>query len=366
MKRNKGFKQAARFIHLWLGLFTGIIVVIISLTGCIYVFEKEIRDYMQKDYAFVPANEQQPVSLAVLLQNFEKIAPAQKITGIKINNTAKNATVCFTTKKHNVYYLNPFNGSLVKKTKPDFLITVQEIHTSLLLGETGKFIIRWSVVIFVIMLISGLILWFPGQVRLIKQALTVKWKGSFKRINYDLHNVAGFYVSGILLISALSGLYFGFKEVRTAVSFLSGSKLTEGHKAAPDQPIIKETIAERYERIYRNAIVQYPGADLTNLSIRKDGNVRLRLTYPSDWARKRNTFFYNADNGQLIRSKLYKDYNGADIIEATNYDLHTGQLFGLFGKIVATIVSLIAASLPITGFIIWLKKGKKKKIQQRS
>jgi len=363
MKRNKKFKQAVRFIHLWLGLFTGIIVIIISITGCMYVFEKEIRDYLQKDYAFVPVSKQPQASLASLLQGFEKIAPApQKVTSIKINHTSLNATVSFTTNKHFIYYLNPYNGSLVKKTKPDFLVTVENIHTSLLLGETGKFIIRWSVVIFVLMLISGLVLWFPGQVRLIKQAFTIKWKRSFKRVNYDLHNVLGFYASGVLLVSALSGLYFGFKEVRTTVSFLSGSKLTEGKKATPaEQPIIAETIPERYERMYRKATVQYPGADLTTLSIRKEGNIRLRLNYPSDWERKRNTFFYNAENGQLIRSKLYKDFNRADIIEASNYDLHTGQLFGLFGKIVATIVSLIAASLPITGFIIWLKKGKKKK-----
>ncbi|MGY0035627.1 PepSY-associated TM helix domain-containing protein [Pedobacter sp. NJ-S-72] len=361
MKRNKKFKQAARFIHLWLGLFTGVIIVIISITGCLYVFEKEIRDYLQKDYAFVPASKQPQASLAVLLQDFEKIAPTQKITSIKINHTALNATVSFTTNKHLIYYLNPYNGNLVKKTRPDFLVTVEEIHTSLLLGETGKFIIRWSVVIFVLMLISGLILWFPGQMRLIKQAFTIKWKSSFKRVNYDFHNVLGFYASAILLVSALSGLYFGFKEVRTTVSFLSGSKLSEGRKAEPaEQSIIAETIPERYERMYRKAIVQYPGADLTTLSIRKDGNIRLRLNYPSDWERKRNTFFYNAENGQLIRSKLYKDFNRADIIEATNYDLHTGQLFGLFGKIIATIVSFIAASLPITGFIIWLKKRKKR------
>lgn len=361
MKRNKKFKQAVRYIHLWLGLFTGIIVVIISITGCLYVFEKEIRDYLQKDYAFVTSSKQPHISLVELLQDFEKIAPAQRVTTIKINHTALNATVSFTTNKHFIYYLNPYTGSLVKKTKPDFLVTIEEIHTSLLLGETGKFIIRWSVVIFMLMLISGLILWFPAQMRLIKQAFTIKWVGSFKRVNYDLHNVLGFYASAILLVSSLTGLYFGFKEVRTAVSFLSGSKLSEGKKAIAKQPDIAETIPERYDRMYRKAVIQYPGADLTTLSVRKDGNIRLRLNYPSDWERKRNTFFYNAENGQLIRSKLYKDFNRADIIEASNYDLHTGQLFGLFGKIVATIVSLIAASLPITGFIIWLKKGKKKK-----
>lgn len=362
MKTNKKFKQVMRFSHLWLGLLTGIIVVIISLTGCIYVFEKEIREYLDKDYAFVPARQEPQASLGLLLKGFEKMAPDQKITSITIRHTEPNATVAINTKEHLVYYLNPYNGQLVKKSKLDFLHTVEEIHTSLLMGDQGKFIIRWSVVIFVLMLITGLVLWFPGQMRLLKQAFTIKWKGSIKRINYDLHNVLGFYASGILLVISLSGLYFGFKEVKTAVSFFSGSKLTEGKKAAPTiQADTASSIPERYEHMYQKAMVQFPGASLTTLSIRKDGSIRLRLNYPTEWARKRNTFVYSSENGQLIRSKLYKDFNRADTIEASIYDVHTGQFFGLFGKIVATIASLISASLPITGFIIWLKKGKKKK-----
>ncbi|MNR17528.1 hypothetical protein D3C85_1341940 [compost metagenome] len=63
----------------------------------------------------------------------------------------------------------------------------------------------------------------------------------------------------------------------------------------------------------------------------------------------------------MLRYKLYKEFNKADLVEATNYDLHTGQLFGWFGKIIACIASLISASLPVTGFIIWWKKRKKKK-----
>jgi uncharacterized iron-regulated membrane protein len=48
-----------------------------------------------------------------------------------------------------------------------------------------------------------------------------------------------------------------------------------------------------------------------------------------------------------------------------NYDIHVGQILGLTGKIIAFLASLICASLPITGFIIWWgkrnKKGKKVK-----
>nr|WP_304622290.1 PepSY-associated TM helix domain-containing protein [Pedobacter sp. MC2016-24] len=84
------------------------------------------------------------------------------------------------------------------------------------------------------------------------------------------------------------------------------------------------------------------------------------MIYPYRWARNQNTFFFDERSGQLLRAKLYRDFNGADLVEATNYDLHTGRLFGLFGKTVAFLAALISASLPVTGLIIWLKKKRKR------
>jgi uncharacterized iron-regulated membrane protein len=43
-----------------------------------------------------------------------------------------------------------------------------------------------------------------------------------------------------------------------------------------------------------------------------------------------------------------------------NYDLHTGAVFGLAGKIFAFLISLLIATLPISGFYIWWGRHKKK------
>lgn len=343
---------------MWLGLGTGLIVFIVSITGCLYVFEEEIRENTQQDELYVPIQEKPFVGLDSIIRTFNAIAPKEKITVIRVKEVEPNATVQISSKKKMVYFFNPYDGSLVKKGGADWLSVVLEIHTSLLLGETGKFIQRWAVVIFVIMLITGLVLWFPNQVRLIKQSLKVKWKGSFKRVNYDLHNVLGFYTSGILIVISLSGLYFAFKEVKTAASFFTGTKLTDGKKQIAATPIHSEVTSVRYDSLYKTVSLKYPGANFTSFSIRKNGELRLRMIYPYKWARNQNTFYFKEATGQLLRFKLYQDYNGADFIEATNYDLHTGQLFGWFGKIVACIASLISASLPVTGVIIWLKRKK--------
>lgn len=350
-----------RQIHLWLGLSTGLIVFIVSITGCLYVFEEEIREITQSDRLYVPLQQKPFIGLEQVIGSFEKLASKEKISVIRITNKQPNATIEITAKKK-IYYFNPYDGQLVYKGGRDWLDTVKEIHMTLLLGETGKFIQRWSVVIFVLMLISGLILWFPRQVRLLRQSLSIKWKGSFKRVNYDLHNVLGFYASGILLVISLTGLFFAFKEVKMAASFFTGTKLSAGKTVESVKPVVIEPLARRYSKLYEDMMQQYPGAELTSFSVRKDGELRLRLIYPYRWARNQNTFFFDEANGQLLRAKLYKEYNGADLVEATNYDLHTGRLFGLPGKIIACLAALISASLPVTGLIIWLKKRRKPRL----
>ena len=357
--KNRNFKNTIRNIHLWLGLATGLVVFIISVTGALYIFEEEIRGFTQKDFRYVALQTKPFVGLDHIISNFEKLSPKDQLRLIRIEDGIPNATVEITTKKGIVYYFNPYNAGLIKKGGEDWLQVVEHIHTSLLLGKTGKFIMQWSVVIFVLMLITGLVLWFPGQMRLLKQSLTIKRKASFKRLNYDLHNVLGFYASVVLLVTALSGLYFAFKEVKNAASFFTGSKLGQGKSIVLAKPIQIDSVPVRYNKIYTEAKIKYPGAISTSFSLRGKGELRLRMIYPYRWARNQNTFFYKEATGTMTRAKLYKDFNGADLIEATNYDLHTGRLLGLPNKILSFLAALVAASLPITGFIIWWKKRKK-------
>jgi len=383
---NKEFKSAILQIHLWLGLATGLVVFIVSITGCMYVFEKEIREFVQKDYNSVPLEKKAFVGLDSIAVSFAKSAPKETITTIRVTNVQPNATVAITSSKKHVYYFNPYTAQLVKKVGRDWLVTIRNMHTSLLLDEPGKFIMRWSVAIFFVMLITGLILWFPNQMRLLKQSLTIKWSASTKRINYDLHNVLGFYASGILLVICLSGLYMAFDEVKDVTSFLTGTQLSAakvkgqkkkeegkqgegkkgkkgGHKkgdAGVDQEVGNDKVIH-YNEIYTAALVKYPGAISSQLTNRKGGVLRLRLFYPSQWINNQSTLVYKIATRKLSNSTLYTDFTTADIIDSTDLDVHTGSFFGLFGKIIACIVSLISASLPVTGFIIWLKKRKKGK-----
>ncbi|WP_353050517.1 PepSY-associated TM helix domain-containing protein [Chryseobacterium sp. ISL-6] len=363
---NKKFKKAIRQIHLWLGLVTGIIVFVICITGSLYVFEEEIRDSMGKEFLHVEPESKPFIGLEKIILNFQEIAPKEKINSIRISENEPGATVQILNKKKQVFYFNPYTGDLVGKQGSDWLNVVYDLHTSLMLGETGKMIQGWSVVIFLCMLVTGLILWYPAKVKQAKQSLTIKWEASVKRKIYDLHNVLGFYASIFLIIIALTGTYFAFSGVKTAVEFVSNSKLSKGDHSMKMTIDPKANLAVRYNAIYKTLTETYPGAISMTYSIRKKDEMRVRMIYPYQWsARKQNTFFFNQKTGELLRGKLYKNNNAADTVEAANYDLHTGKFFGIIGKVLWLLASLIGASLPVTGFIMWWNKRKAKKKKPR-
>ncbi|MBN8855163.1 MAG: hypothetical protein BGO55_24850 [Sphingobacteriales bacterium 50-39] len=87
------------------------------------------------------------------------------------------------------------------------------------------------------------------------------------------------------------------------------------------------------------------------------------MRYPYTLVRKQNTLFLSPYNGRLLKADLYTNYNAYDKVARSNYDFHTGRIraLGIGSKIIYFLAALMAASLPVTGFLIWWGRRKKSK-----
>ena len=100
---------------------------------------------------------------------------------------------------------------------------------NLLLGEVGNQIVGYGTLIFLVMLISGIVLWWPKNKAALKQRYKFSWKTTtrWKRKNYDLHNVLGFYTSWIVVFMAITGLVWSFQWFDKGLYYvLSGGEVT--------------------------------------------------------------------------------------------------------------------------------------------
>ncbi|MXV49660.1 PepSY domain-containing protein [Pedobacter sp. HMF7647] len=368
MKKKRNLKYWIGRIHLWLGLTSGLVVFIVSLTGCLFCFHDEIED-ITKPHRHVEARNQPYLPPSVLKENAQKAVPDGKISFLSYVGKDRPA-LAYTTNSTSTYYvyLDPYTGKHLKTEdlKTDFFIIVEYIHLYLLLpAEIGRQIVGISTIVFVVMLISGIILWWPKRKSDHKRSFKIKWNSKWRRVNYDLHNVLGFYAASIALVLALTGLAIDYEWMRKTFTYTAnlGAQYpdedkhpvidTINHKPI-NRPVIDVAMAQTFKLSPASEMYFVTFPEKTSESF-ETGAYAKSLVY-----HQQNNYHFDPVSAQLLKSQPYKSKSVGMKLNEMNYAIHTGQILGLFGKIIAFIASLIATSLPVTGFIVWLGRRKKK------
>src|SRR5690606_32408194 len=88
-------------------------------------------------------------------------------------------------------------------------------------------IVGVATIIFILLSISGLVLWFPKKLRWknLKSGFKIRTDASWKRVNHDLHNTLGFYSLILIIIMCLTGLCWSFEGYRELASNVLGTKV---------------------------------------------------------------------------------------------------------------------------------------------
>ncbi|WP_207425028.1 PepSY domain-containing protein [Pedobacter sp. SYSU D00535] len=378
---NPKKKKISSFLHLWLGLASGLVVFIVAVTGCLYVFHKEISQVADRETLYIepPAAGSSLLPIGELKERAEK-ALQQKVYSITTYRDQQHAwefmvfepgdkeALWFfdTVKAYKSAFLNPYTGELtgLKDYKQDFFIIVKYLHWSLLLNtKYGQPIVGYATLIFVVLLITGLILWWPRNWNRhnLRKSFSINWRASFKRLNYDLHNVPGFYAMLILLILALTGMNWAMKWFQTAVYVVASQSVTPPVKKVYSSDSTAVPVKDPLQAAYLQALSRFPDAKRIALSPAKDASGAISATgyYGTETYYDADVLKLDQYSGKLLGRENFSDKNNGEKIIKMNYDIHVGAVWGLTGKIIAFIASLIAASLPVTGFIIWWGRRKK-------
>ncbi|MFD2523734.1 PepSY-associated TM helix domain-containing protein [Emticicia soli] len=374
-KKNNSIKYWLGQAHLWGGLVSGIVVFIVSITGCLFVFEEEIRNLTQQHYRFVEPQKTTRVKIATIKEVVEKEFPGKQIEQIRVFADASRSTIVKLIDakakpqkgdkekeyKKEAYAFNPYTGALLGRynLEHDFMHIVEDMHKSLLLGEVGKWIIKVNIVVFFVMLLSGLYLWWPRKKNQRKFAFTINVKSKFQVLNYSFHNVLGFYFLLPLLLITLTGIWWAIKPVQKLTYTALGEKLKEEKKLSSTY---QEGKIFSSDMAFAKVSEQYGGWQEAHINVAKNKKepVKVNLKYPYQIYKKSNVFEFDQYSGEILKAELYNDYKIADKIKHSNRDLHTGQNFGILGKLLAFFSSLFSATLPITGFLIWYQRKYKK------
>ncbi len=362
---------------------------IVCLAGSLYAFRTPYQQFQNRELlnAAVPKGESflQADEIESLFHDRGMVIESIVLPSSK----KKNLIVSYRESESNLSstgYFNPYTGEEVeghynRSSEPFFQILLG-LHKNLLLGTTGKQVVGISVIIFVILLLSGMILWWPKsrRWRTIKASLQVRWRANSFQLNYSLHRVLGVYAFLPLLFISLTGLYIAYPWMKNAVIItLGGEPILQQQAHADNQ--VSDAFAALMEEMMEKEAEKREGPQRTRFSI---SEIKAMADSYLDYPATTTIVMADAENPRYRVSKI-NTHNilGAKVTDAVTFDqkgemrslerfsdlplhrqfieislpLHTGEIIGLPGILLYALTSLIGCSLPVTGFLIWWKNA---------
>lgn len=362
-------------IHLWLGLSSGLVVFIIAITGCLYAFQDEIKNLVQ-GYRFVSASEQPFLPPSQLKAIGEQSLPGKQVHAVLYQGRTDAARVIFysdTAQYYYIVYANPYTGEVLKvrNENADFFRFVLDGHFYLWLpASIGKPVIASATLIFLVMVVSGIVLWWPRNKAGRKQRFRFQWKETtrWKRKNYDLHNILGFYIATLALVFAVTGLVWGFQWFEKGYYALlsGGEKMVAFEEAHSKVPAGITGQSPAMDRIWSRFSNDMPANGSIEIHAPEDATSAIEVSINPDKGTYWKTDYRYFDQYTLEELEVahiwgrFKNASASARLMRMNYDLHVGAVLGLPGKILAFFASLVIASLPVTGTLVWWGRRKKK------
>lgn len=370
-KKKYGLRTFINDVHLWLGLASGIILFLVCLSGTILTFEHEIKDLFAEDFRVEAGDEK--LSVEQLISALESEGIVSSVTVPAEEGEAYEFSVKESPKQRrgSTYYVNPYTAEFSKTQKSSldgFFFSMFKLHRWLLLDSSiGRPIVGVSTIIFLILSITGIVLWFPKKNikwKTLKPGFKIKFSARWKRINHDLHNTLGFYACIFLVVMSLTGLCWSFQWYRDLGSEVMGAQIfggrggprVESEAQIGEDEVISiaevEKITAQELNYEGKTSISFPSGDKGVYSIRKYESAKLSPIIADNLIVDRD--------GKVLKKEIFNDKPLNVRITSLIKPLHTGTIYGGFSKFIYFLACLIATSLPITGTFIWLNKMKKK------
>jgi len=385
LARLKARRKVWLDVHLWLGLALGLFLSVFGITGSILVFHAEINEWLNPKLltVAVPETSRDYKPLAELFQAGKDAMPKQAVhtfadyprnaeAALKMHFTQPAADGAGESWE---VYVNPYTAQVTGKRlmssstsflPQTFIGFVFELHYALLMGEEiGYKVVGLMGALLIISVLTGLVVWWPltGQWR---KALTVKWRASAERLNFDLHKAAGFYTAVVLIPVLFSGVYMDVPEnVVPVLELFSPVTYRYWFESTPQKGRAALSMAEAVAIAGRRYPTGRPdsiygiSSPTSTYTVCKDGV---------------------AEAGSLLhrRCVVIDQYSGAildvddpsdrsatagEVFTHWQWPLHSGQAFGWSGRMLVFVSGLACPLLFVTGLIRWLQKRRAK--QQR-
>jgi len=346
--------------HQWIGLFAAMFLMVIGVTGSALVFEGEIDRALNPATSYVTVRERMlPLEtlvargLAAAPTDPDTGMPKDTVTGIRIAEQPGLANEVL-LQSGLLATIDPYTGKVlgVRDRETSLARRLHVLHTSLLADDFGERIVAFMCIALLFLAISGVYLWWPRGI------FTLRRAASWKRTNFDLHNVFGFYSSIVLVVMTLSGVLIAFGSTTDPIL-----RRLDGKPAAPAPQSLPVPGGTRISLDAAVGIADQalPGARATVVNVPPASNTAFRVQkkFPEDRTPAgRSAVYIDQFSGAVLRVENTRTAPLGTRIINLKRSAHTGDIFGAPTRALYFIVGLAIAIQAITGALIaWNGRG---------
>lgn len=371
-------------------MVAGLVIMTTCFTGAVLVFEEELQHLFNKGRYYVHANTvARPLEeMVVSLQN--KV-PGSRVSGVRVySDSNRTVELSYSIKKKEekqrsnagllnardskikpgskentrlIAFVNPYTAEVIElyNHRNTFFYSMMSLHRWLLGGDTGKMIVGVCTLIFLFILITGIILWWPKTRNILKQRLQIKWESGWKRLNHDLHIVLGFYSALFLFIFSFTGLAWSFAWFNKGIYTVTNSSMEQLKPPVSTYRLDTKTIS--YDDVFNCIKASASAAKYYNINAPKDSLAAYSVSVlPLNAAHESATdlYYINRYDPTIMQIQKFGERNLGQRVRSVFKPIHTASIWGTPSKIIGLIVCIFGVIFPFSGYIMWWLRTNKK------
>jgi len=227
--KAKKFRNLAFTLHRYIGLAVGLLLAFVGLTGSILVFEPEISEFLTtRQFGQVIPQEKQLSAEKILdiakaaypsLQPLAIHPPEDRYHPYTLQMTSPDANPKVYVDGYREVFVNSYTGRIMgdRPERTTFHRLFLNLHYRLFAEELGIAIVGIAGLLLFILSITGVILW-PGW-RKLTTGFKIKWNAHPKRVNFDIHKLAGIIAAAFFVVIAFTGFCWNFYDFTTPLIY---------------------------------------------------------------------------------------------------------------------------------------------------
>lgn len=364
--------------HFYAGVFVMPFVLILALSGSVFLFKPQIERWEERDFHGLPAAQTASASgqvQAALDQfqgaGFHSFRPPQQprdaaLVHVALPDGAGMRDV-FVASDGKVL------GSFDASTR--IVELARRIHGQLLMGPRGSWLVELAASWAIVMVITGTYLWWPRG----RGLAGVLWPRR-RSILRDLHAVTGFWVAGFALVLLVTGLPWAnawgsaFSAVRAQMGWVKGVQpwTVGGQAPAAADPHAKHDHGAMQEHAHVHGDLALLDVVVTQAAAAAIAPPILVLAPgmsqfgppSSNWIAKSDSqnrtlgmsITYDAATGAEVQREGFADQHPVDRVVGYGIAWHEGALFGGINQLIGLLTALALATMSVTGFLMWRRR----------